>query len=289
MTDHCSDCGAELIEGSKFCTECGKTVEQQPITPVQPEPQEPVEKPIEKKQISTPPKTKKKPRKKLIMGLLAIIVAAIIIVVIAVYLQGGAGPLGNADSRFVGQWEQNNRNGNPRQWIFNSDSTLDINPSTDTLINGTWKVTDNQLCLYNNAVCYTSVFSYDGNALTLNRIGQSESYPASINLTKKGLQGTSETPDIMCTTDSSTNRIIIESIDPNVKWSDIHITTSGNATWQVQDVNQKGLARIGITATITTFVTAGDSLLVLYAVGDVSVTMTFLPTNAILGNWTVNV
>ena len=44
MTDHCSDCGAELIEGSKFCTACGKTVEQQQVTAVQPEPQQPEEK-----------------------------------------------------------------------------------------------------------------------------------------------------------------------------------------------------------------------------------------------------
>ena len=207
MTDHCSDCGAELIEGSKFCTECGKTVEQQPITPVQPEPQEPVEKPVEKKQISTPPKTKKKPRKKLIMGLLAIIVAVVIILIIAVYLQGGTGSLGEADSRFVGEWEQNIKSEVPVNGFLTVIVHFDINPSTDTLINGTWKVTDNQLCLYNNAVCYTSVFSYDGNVLTLNRIGQSESYPASINLTKKGLQGTSQTPDIECTADSTTNRV----------------------------------------------------------------------------------
>jgi hypothetical protein len=289
MTDHCSDCGAELIEGSKFCTECGKTVEQQPITPVQPEPQEPVEKPVEKKQISTPPKTKKKPRKKLIMGLLAIIAAVVIILIIIVYLQGGTGSPGEADSRFVGEWEQNII-GSPRQWIFNSDSTLDINPSTDTLINGTWKVTDNQLCLYNNAVCYTSVFSYDGNVLTLNRIGQSESYPASINLTKKGLQGTSQTPDIECTADSTTNRVTIESIDANVKWSDIEITTNPDtAHWQVQDTSQKGLAKIGITATITLYITVGDSIILLDTIGEVTVTLKYVPTNEILGNWTVNV
>jgi hypothetical protein len=284
MTEQCSDCGAELIEGSKFCTACGKTVEQQPVTPVQPEPQQPVE----KKQISAPPKTKKKPRKKLIMGLLAIVAAVVIILIIIVYLQGGTGSPGEADSRFVGEWEQNII-GSPRQWIFNSDSTLDINPSTDTLINGAWKVTDNQLCLYNNAVCYTSIFSYDGNVLTLNRIGQSESYPASINLTKKGLQGTSQTPDIECTADSATNRITIESIDANVKWSDIKITTSNNATWQVQDTNKNGLARIGTTATITLYITVGDSIILLDTTGEVTVTLKYAPTNEILGNWKVNV
>jgi hypothetical protein len=157
------------------------------------------------------------------------------------------------------------------------------------LINGAWKVTDNQLCLYNNAVCYTSIFSYDGNVLTLNRIGQSESYPASINLTKKGLQGTSQTPDIECTADSATNRITIESIDANVKWSDIKITTSNNATWQVQDTNKNGLARIGTTATITLYITVGDSIILLDTTGEVTVTLKYAPTNEILGNWKVNV
>jgi hypothetical protein len=288
MTEQCSDCGAELIEGSKFCTTCGKTVEQQPVTPVQPEPQQPVE----KKQTPTPPKTKKKPRKKLIMGLLAIVAAAVIVLIIIVYLQSGTNSLGNgnADSRFVGEWEQNNRNGNPRQWIFNSDSTLDINPSIDTMINGTWKVTGNQLCLYNNVVCYTYEFSYNGNMVTLNKIGQNGSYPLNIVLTKKGLQGTSQTPNIECTTDSATNRITIKSIDANVKWSDIEITTNPDiAHWQVQDANKNGLARIGITATITLYVTAGDSIILLDTTGEVTVTLKYVPTNEILGNWAVNV
>jgi hypothetical protein len=285
MTDHCSDCGAELIEGSKFCTECGKTVEQQPITPVQPEPQEPVEKPVEKKQISTPPKTKKKPRKKLIMGLLAIIVAAIIIVVIAVYLQGGAGPLGNADSRFVGEWQQDAIG----TWTFNSGSTFGINPPSSIMINGSWGVTGNQLCLYNKVVCYTYEFSDNGNTLTLNKTGQNTSYLANIVLTKKGLQGTSQTPDIQCSSDSATNRIIIDSVTANVLWSDIEIMTNKNASWQVQDRDNKGLARIGITSTITVYARAGDSILLLETTGDVTVTLTFKPTNEIIGSWTVNV
>lgn len=284
MTEHCSDCGAELIEGSKFCTECGKTVEQQPVTSVQPEPQQPVE----KKQISTPPKTKKKSRKKLIMGLLAIVAAAVIVLIIMVYLQSGTGSPGEVDSRFVGEWEQNTI-GSPFLWIFNGDSTLEITPP-GTMNNGTWKVTGIQLCFYNNAVCYTYEFSNDGNIVTLNMIGQNGSYPVNIVLTKKGLQGTSQTPDIQCLSDSATNRITIESIDANVKWSDMEITTNPTtANWQVQDTNKNGLARIGTTATITLYIIVGDSIILLDTTGEVTVTLKYAPTNEILGNWTVNV
>jgi len=282
MTDHCSDCGVELIEGSKFCTTCGKNVEQQPETPVQPQEQQPVE----KKQTSAPPKTKKKPGKKLIMGLLTIVAAVIIVLIIILYLQGGPGLPGGADSRFVGEWEQNTI-GNPTLWKFNSNSSLEKESLGNNT--GTWKVTNSQICLYNDVVCYTYEFSNDGNILTLNRIGQNDSYSANIFLTKKGLQGTSQTPDIQCSSDAATNRIIIDSVDANVKWSDIEITTNANATWQVQDINKKGLARIGITNTITTFITSGDSILLLETTGDVTVTLKFKPTNEILGNWTVNV
>jgi hypothetical protein len=285
MADHCSDCGAELIEGSKFCTACGKTVEQQPETPVQPEP----EQPVEKKQTFTPPKTKKKSRKKFIMGLLAIIVVAALVIIIAVYLLGNTESPVVADGRFVGEWEQN-IHGNPSTWTFNSDSTFGIiNPQSSIMNNGTWEATGNQLCLYNNVVCYTYELSDGGNILTLNKIGQNNSYLTNIVLTKKGLQGTSQTPDIVCTADSATNRIIIESVDANVKWSDIEITTNSNATWQVQDINNKGLARIGITSTIPVYVSVGDSIVLLETTGDVTVTLTFIPTNEILGHWTVNV
>ena len=283
MTDHCSDCGAELMEGSKFCTACGKTVEQQPVTPVQPEPQQPVE----KKQASKPPKTKKKPRKKLIMGLLAI-VAIVVIIIIAIYLQGGTGSTNNADSMFVGEWNQYYKLDNYR-WMFNMDGTFGITPPSNIMHNGSWTASGNQICFY-NMVCYSYIFSDDSNILILTRIGQNDNYFPIINLTKKELQGTSQTPDIACSSDSATNRIIIESIDANVKWSDIEITTNNaNATWQVQDSTNKGLARIGITSTISVYVSPGDSIFVLQPTGEVTLSLMFKPTNDILGHWTVNV
>jgi hypothetical protein len=285
MTSYCSECGAELIEGSKFCTTCGKNVEQQPVVPVQPE----LEKPVEKKQPAPPPKTKKKPRKKLLMGLLALIVVAVIVVIVAVYLLGGTKSPIVADSRFVGEWGENIL-GTPSTWIFNSSGTFGINPHSSIINNGTWGVTGNQLCLYSNLVYYTYQFSDNGDILTLNKVGQNNSYPATIVLTKGGLQGTTQTPDIECLSDAATNRINIESVDANVRWSDIEITTTNtNATWQVQDSTNKSLARIGITETISVYIRAGDSILLLETTGDVTVSLRFKPTNEIIGSWTVNV
>ena len=285
MTDHCSDCGAELIEGSKFCTECGKTVEQQPVASEQPQPPQqeaPQQIPEE------PPKKKKQPRKKMLIGVFIIIAVVIVGLVLFMYLQGGNSPRSNTDIRFVGEWAEN-PHGSPFIWTFNSGGTFGITPQPSPMMNGTWEVTGNQLCLYNNMVCYTYEFSDNGNTLTLTRIGQGTSYSSNINLTKGVTQGTTETPEMQCSSDSATNRIIITSVDANVKWSDIEITTNKNASWQVQDRNNRGLARIGVTSTITVYVSAGDSILVLETTGDVTVTLKFKPTNEIIGSWTVNV
>jgi zinc-ribbon domain len=293
MTNQCTDCGAELLEGSKFCTACGKNVEEQPEVPQQPEsPSEPepeLEQPVEQKQPPAPKKVKKKSRKKLLLGVLVIVVIVVIGVILAVYLQGGGGETPPVvDDRFVGDWQQNISN--PSVWSFNDDGTFGVTPPLGILTNGTWAVSGNLLCFNDNVVCYSFVFSDNDKSVILNKTGLSTNYPASITLSKTGLQGTTQTPDIQCSSDAASNRIIIESIGPNVRWSDIEISTNNvNATWQVQDTNQKGLARIGFTSTITVYMSDGDSILVMTATGDVMVTLTFKPTNAVLGHWTVNV
>jgi len=285
MAHYCSDCGAELIEGSKFCLACGKKVEQQPVNPIQSQPQQQ----DEQHQTSMPLSTTPKSRKKLIIGISAIIVVVVIALFFIFYLRGGTGSFGAADSRFVGEWEQNTLD-SPFLWKFNTDSTLENGSSGGAMNNVvTWKVKDTQLCLYNDTVCYTYEFSNNGNTLTLNISGGSDSYPANIVLTKKGQQGTSQTPNIVCTTNSTTNRMTIESIDPNVKWKDIAITTNPDAIWQVQDINEKGLAKTNITTTITTYATVDDSVLFLVTTGKITVTLKYIPTNAVLGTWTVYV
>jgi hypothetical protein len=285
MVNYCSDCGAELIEGNKFCPECGKKVEQQPVTPIQAQPQQQDEQP----QTSIPLSKTPKSRKKLIIGILAVIVVVIIVLIFIVYLLGGTSSFGGADNRFVGEWE-NNTIDSPLLWKFNSDSTLTKESSGGTMNNvGTWKVNNTQLCLYNDTVCYTYQFSNNGNTLTLNISGESDSHPMNIVLTKKGQQEINQTPKIECTTDPITNKVTIAFIDINVKWSDIAITTNPNATWQVLDANKNQLAKIGITATIVRYVTVGDNILILDTVGDVTIALKYVPTNTLLGNWTVNV
>lgn len=288
MTNQCTECGAELLEGSKFCTACGKNVEQQleqPETPMQPEP----EQPVEQKQAPAPPKPKKKLKKKWLMGVLVIIVVAVIGIILAIYLMGESEPPTVVDSRFVGEWQQTS-DLSLSVWSFNNDGTFGIAPPSSIMGNGSWVVSGNLLCFYNKTLCYSFLFTNNGDMLTLNKTGFSTNYPSSIILSKTGLQGTTQTPDIQCSIDAAANRVIIDSIDPNVRWSDIEITTNNvNATWQVQNISHIGLARIGFTSTITVYMSAGDSIFVMTAIGDVTVTLTFKPTNAVLGHWTVNV
>jgi hypothetical protein len=256
---------------------------EEPITPT------PQQQHDEEHQKCTPSPKTPKMKKKLILGILAIIVVVVIILISVLYLLGGPGSFSSADSRFVEEWEQNTI-GSPFLWKFNNDNTLQKGPSGDVMQNvGTWKVNGTQLCLYNATVCYNYEFSNNGNMLTLNIVKERESYPVTIVLTKKGQQGTNQTPSIACTTDSATNRLTIVSIDSNVKWNDLAITTTPPANWQVQDANNKALAKINITATITTYTMAGDSIIILGTNGDVTITLKFLPTNELLGNWTVNI
>ena len=98
------------------------------------------------------------------------------------------------------------------------------------------------------------------------------------------------TPNIACTTDSTTNRIQIATADANIKWSNIVITTDVGATWQVFSANGNALAQqTGNTAAITTDITAGDYILISGTTGNVKVTLKYIPTNTLLGAWTVNV
>lgn len=285
MSTNCSHCGAELIEDSKFCPVCGTEVQQVAA----PEPQPLVQQPQEEQKPSVALSPAKKQNTKMVLGISLFAILAVVLVAVIVVLLSGSSPFTSADSRFVGEWEQNTQQG-LFPWVFNDDGTLLREVSLGVQTNtGTWSVNTNQLCIYNNTVCYTFEFSENGDTLTLNRIGESQEHPAMVVLTKKGLQGTTQTPDIECIPDSSTNKIIIVSIDPNVKWSDINISTNPVATWQVQDAQNHGLAKIDTTATISRYVSADDSILVLETVGDITVTLTFIPTNEVLGNWIVNV
>jgi hypothetical protein len=286
MSHYCPHCAVELIEGSKFCSACGKEVDQPLVTDNKSKSQK-KEKQLEN---SEPLSTQQKSREKLIIGISAIIIAVVIALVAFVYLLGGTGPFTGADNRFVGEWEQNLIEG-PLLWNFNSDRTLAKESPSGAMNNvGTWTIKDTQICLYNNSICYTYEFSNNDNTLTLNIVKISDDYPENIILTKKGEQETNLTPDIECSINTSTNKLTIMATNTNTKWRDIVITTDPNsANWEVFNVNNIALAKINITATITTDVTVGDYIIFFDVMGDVIVTLKYLPTNSILGTWTVNV
>jgi hypothetical protein len=286
MSHYCPHCAVELIEGSKFCSACGKEVDQPLVTDKKSKSQKKEEQP----QTSVPLSTPQKSRKKLIIGISAIIIAVVIALVVIVYLLGGTSSFTGADSRFVGEWEQNSIEG-PLLWKFNSDKTLETGSSTGAMNNvGTWNIKDTQVCLYNNSVCYTYEFSNNGNTLTLSIVEVSDGYPENIVLTKKGEQEINLTPDIECSINTSANRLIITYTKANTKWRDIVITTDPvSANWEVFNINNIPLAKINITATITADVTVGDYIILLDAMGDVRVTLKYLPTNSLLGTWIVNV
>jgi len=99
-----------------------------------------------------------------------------------------------------------------------------------------------------------------------------------------------ETPHISCTTDSTLNRIIIATADANVKWRHIAITTNNQAvTWQVFSGQGLALDQPNHTDGIITDVIAGDYIQLNGTTGNVKVTMRYIPTNSLLGTWTVNV
>jgi hypothetical protein len=286
MPHYCPHCAVELIQGSKFCSACGKEVDQPLVTDKKSKSQKKEEQP----QASVPLSTPQKSRKKLIIGISAIIIAVVIALVVIVYLLGGTSSFTGADSRFVGEWEQNSIAG-PLLWKFNSDSTLETESSSGAMNNvGTWNIKGTQICLYNNSVCYIYIFSNNGNTLTLNIVDVRDDYPENIVLTKKGEQEINLTPDIECSINTSTNRLTFTSTNANTKWRDIVITTDPTtAIWEVFNVNDIALAKINITATINTDVTVGDYIVFLCVNGDVIVSLKYLPTNSLLGTWTVNV
>jgi len=101
-----------------------------------------------------------------------------------------------------------------------------------------------------------------------------------------------QTPNVACTTDSTTNRITVATADANIQWRDIQITTDTGFTWSVCTAAGTTLAA-NATALLalptTTFVNAGDFVLLATGTGNCRATLKYNPTNSLLGTWTVNV
>jgi hypothetical protein len=100
-----------------------------------------------------------------------------------------------------------------------------------------------------------------------------------------------ETPNIACTTDSTTNKIQVATADANIKWYNIVITNntgSSNCHWAIYDGG--GVTNRSTNVMPTSEVTAGDFIFIWYSpAGNVKITLRYVPTNSLLGSWTINV
>jgi len=102
---------------------------------------------------------------------------------------------------------------------------------------------------------------------------------------------TQQTPNIACTTDSTTNKIQVATADANIKWYNIVITNntgSSNCHWAIYDGG--GVTNRSTNVMPTSEVTAGDFIFIWYSpAGNVKITLRYVPTNSLLGSWTINV
>lgn len=100
-----------------------------------------------------------------------------------------------------------------------------------------------------------------------------------------------QTPNIACTTDSTLNRITVATADFDIKWRDIAITLDQpGASYQVFSANGTAIAPVNTTALAgAAEVLAGDYIQLSTYSGNVRTTLRYIPTNSLLGTWTVNV
>jgi hypothetical protein len=258
----------------------------EPPIPAEPQPSSP-QKPEKPQDMPSPPSMKQ--NRFAIFGIVTVVVAVAVGAIILVSLFSGSSPTKSIDTRFVGEWEQNTIQG-ALLWTFKNDSSLETtSPEGITTNIGAWNVNGSQLWLYNDLVCYSYAFSTDGTTLSLTVVGESYGHPTQIILLKEGQQQINPSPDIDCEVDSSFNRIQVTFTNPNTKWRDIRITTSPPADWQIFSATGAPLAKINITSTIITDVAAGDYIIFLNTNGNVEVTFEYVPTQVLLGTWTVNI
>ena len=97
-----------------------------------------------------------------------------------------------------------------------------------------------------------------------------------------------QTPNVACTTDSTSNKITVATADANIKWSDVVITSDISASKAIYYGG--GVTNNSATPMApNTMIMAGDYIYVYGATGNVKVTLAYQPTNSLLGTWTINV
>jgi FlaG/FlaF family flagellin (archaellin) len=100
-----------------------------------------------------------------------------------------------------------------------------------------------------------------------------------------------QTPNVACTTDATTNRVQVATADSNIKWTDIVVTVDkAGASYRAYYANGTAIAAVNNTAGAgVAEVSAGDYILLSTYVGNVKATLKYNPTNSLLGSWTINV
>ena len=100
-----------------------------------------------------------------------------------------------------------------------------------------------------------------------------------------------QTPNVACTTDATTNRIQVATADSNIKWTDIVVTLDkAGASYRAYYANGTAIAAVNNTAGAgVAEVSAGDYILLSTYLGNVKATLKYNPTNSLLGSWTINV
>ena len=130
---------------------------------------------------------------------------------------------------------------------------------------------------------YTSEGEFTFTFTVLDQAGDTDTKAGTITIR------THHTPTITCFTDSTINRIIIVTTNANTRWSDLEITTNNqSAIWQVFSYQGLALDIANHTDGIPTDVTAGDYIQLSGTTGNVTVTLSYIPTSEFIGTWTVD-
>jgi len=104
-----------------------------------------------------------------------------------------------------------------------------------------------------------------------------------------------QTPNIACTTDSTLNKVQVATADANIKWKDIVVNSDNvGVTWGVFTASNTVIDSWNHTSAATLDVTAGDYVLLKFnntatPPTNVRITLRYIPTNSLLGTWTINV
>jgi len=107
-----------------------------------------------------------------------------------------------------------------------------------------------------------------------------------------------QTPNVAFMIDSTSNKATVTTSDANIKWSDVVVTLIPSTNYHYQVWYNGGQTAAGAQDSTAnpaiptgTTVTAGDYILLtstIIGANDV-ITLRYIPTNSLLGTWTINV